>query len=127
MTAARALIAALLLALAPALPAAEPARGFALRASRIYTGETVIEGGTVVVMDGRIAAVGKTVEPPAGIPVLDLPGRSILPGLIDSETTLAEGGQDTRRSITPEVLAADGWDFYADRRRLLQGGVTTVY
>jgi imidazolonepropionase-like amidohydrolase len=107
--------------------AAAPPSGFAIRAARVYTGEAVIEGGTVLVLEGKIAAVGREVALPAGIPLIDLPGRSVLPGLIDSETTLAEAGQDTRKSITPEILAADGWDFYADRRRLLQGGVTTVY
>ena len=35
--------------------------------------------------------------------------------------------QAGEKSIAPELLAADGWDFFADRRALLRGGVTTVY
>ncbi len=108
-------------------PAAADGPRFALRGARVYTGRETIEPGIVLVEDGRIAAVGREVAIPAGVPFHDLPGRAILPGLIDPETTLAEGGRDTRRSISPEVLAVDGWDFYADRRALLAGGVTTVH
>ncbi len=99
----------------------------ALRPSRIYTPEKVIEGGTILIREGKIAAAGREVSIPAGVEVLELPGRAVIPGLIDCQTTLAEGGQDTRRSLTPEILALDGWDFFADRRTLLAGGVTTVY
>jgi len=117
------------LLVAPALGAGESSGRirFALRASRVYTGREVIENGIVLVEDGRIASVGRDGVVPDGVPLHELRGRAILPGLIDPETTLAEGGRDTRRSISPEVLALDGWDFYADRRALLAGGVTAVH
>jgi imidazolonepropionase-like amidohydrolase len=116
-----------LLALGAAARAAGPPAPFAIHAARVYTGESEIEDGTVLVVEGKIAAVGRALALPRGVRVIDLPGRAVLPGLIDSETTLAEGGQDTRKSLTPEVLAADGWDFFAERRLLIAGGVTAVY
>src|SRR5262245_50885539 len=115
---------AALLILAPPAPAGE---ALLIRAGRVYTGREVIEGGAVLVAGGKIVAVGRDLKAPEGARVLDLPGRAVIPGLIDPENTLAEGGRDTRRSLSPEVLAADGWDFYADRRAVLAGGVTTVH
>ena len=48
------------------------------------TGAPAREGQTVVVRDGRIAALGATgsVAVPAGAQVLDLAGKSVIPGLV---------------------------------------------
>ncbi len=50
----------------------------------------VIENGTIILADGKIAAVGaaKAVKIPAGAQVIDAKGMTIYPGLIDSETNL---------------------------------------
>jgi len=45
--------------------------------------ETVLEHRTVLVRDGRIAAVGEHVEIPAGATVIDGAGRWLMPGLAD--------------------------------------------
>lgn len=63
---------------------APPAPGFVLRGVRVFDGERVLERATVVVRDGRIAAVGPEVAAPPGLPVLDGAGRTLLPGLIDA-------------------------------------------
>jgi imidazolonepropionase-like amidohydrolase len=48
-----------------------------------------IEGGSVLLRDGRIVAVGAgTLEAPAGTRVIDCSGRFILPGFIDAGTRL---------------------------------------
>jgi imidazolonepropionase-like amidohydrolase len=49
---------------------------------------------TVVVRDGRIASVGAE-EPPRGLPVLDLPGHTCLPGLLDLHTHLTDEPANT--------------------------------
>jgi len=101
---------------------------FALRAGKIYpVSGPVIEGGTIVVRDGKIVRLGKDVEVPPDVPLLELPRHVIIPGLVDAETSLTGEARDGRKSLAPEILAADGWDFFADRRSLLKGGVTTVY
>ncbi|MEZ4587753.1 MAG: amidohydrolase family protein [Gemmatimonadales bacterium] len=58
-----------------------------LRGARIITmrGDEVIPVGDVVVRDNRIVAVGPTgsVEAPAGARVVDVTGKTILPGYVD--------------------------------------------
>jgi len=48
----------------------------------------VIPRGTVVVRDGKIAAVGANVSVPSGARVIDARGANVYPGLIDPLTTL---------------------------------------
>lgn len=45
-----------------------------------------IEGGTVLIRDGRIVAVGKNVAVPAGARRIDARGQIVTPGLFDSGT-----------------------------------------
>ena len=66
--------------------AATAAPSFAITNVRVFDGDRSIERGTVVVREGRIAAVGAGVAPPPGTPVIDGAGRTLLPGFIDSHT-----------------------------------------
>jgi imidazolonepropionase-like amidohydrolase len=45
-----------------------------------------IEGGTVLIRDGRIAAVGRNVAVPAGARRVDARGKHVTPGLFESHT-----------------------------------------
>lgn len=73
------------------LPRGRPAGAFAIRGARIITmagepgREKVIERGTILVRDGRIAAVGDEgrVSIPEGATTIDGSGLTIIPGLID--------------------------------------------
>ncbi|MBI3350206.1 MAG: amidohydrolase family protein [Burkholderiales bacterium] len=47
-----------------------------------------IENGTVVIVDGKITAVGAGVAVPAGATVIDARGKWVTPGLINSSTSL---------------------------------------
>jgi imidazolonepropionase-like amidohydrolase len=68
---------------------AEVAGTFAITNARIVTVTgPVIENGTVVVADGKIAAVGATVTVPSGAKVIDAKGLSVYPGMIDSGTEI---------------------------------------
>jgi imidazolonepropionase-like amidohydrolase len=49
---------------------------------------TPIRGGTVVIQNGRIAAVGANVAVPAGARRIDARGKWVTPGFIESSTTL---------------------------------------
>jgi imidazolonepropionase-like amidohydrolase len=68
-----------------------------------------IPGGTVVVADGKIAAVGgPDLKPPPGAPAVDATGKWVLPGFIDAHTHLGareegEGwaGHDTNELTGP--------------------------
>ena len=69
------------------VPADRPVGVVALRGARIITmkGDEVIENGTIVIRDNRIAAVGpaSTVVIPTGARIIDVPGTTIIPGLVD--------------------------------------------
>src|SRR5262249_14201058 len=47
-----------------------------------------IEHGSMVVKDGKIAAVGGQVKPPAGAKRIDATGLTVYPGMIDAYTNL---------------------------------------
>ena len=65
----------------------------------------VIQQGTVVIMDGKITAVGTNVSAPAGATVIDCSGKWIYPGMIDGGTTLglSEVNSDPRTRDFNEV------------------------
>src|SRR2546429_6749293 len=44
----------------------------------------VVDIGTVVVENGKIAAVGRDVQAPAGARVIDARGKVVMPGMIDA-------------------------------------------
>src|SRR5579863_6741403 len=48
----------------------------------------VIENGTVLVENGKIAAVGANVQVPVGAQVIDARGKVVTPGLIDAGDAL---------------------------------------
>ena len=98
----------------------------------------VIADGTVVVEDGRIAAVGADVAVPAGATVVDAAGGWLTPGLIDLHSHMgvypwpglnAHGdGNEMTHPVTPQVWAGDSvrvMDPAFSRARA--GGVTTVH
>ena len=86
-----------------------PGGGIAITGGRVVPIEgEPIDGGTVLVIDGRIAAVGADLEPPPGVDVIDATGRWVLPGLVDAHTHLGareegEGwaGHDTNELTGP--------------------------
>jgi imidazolonepropionase-like amidohydrolase len=73
---------------APTAPPASRA-DYALTNVRIVVAPgKVIERGTVLTRDGRIAAVGANVVIPAGVVKMDLTGHTVYAGLIDAATSL---------------------------------------
>ena len=47
-----------------------------------------IDGGNLLLRDGRIAAVGESIDAPEGVATLDAEGRWVTPGLIDIHSHL---------------------------------------
>jgi len=88
----------------PAAPPVGARADYALTNVRIVTAPgRVIERGTVVMRDGRIAAVGANVTVPAGAVRLDLNGHTVFPGLIDAATSI---GLPSPARQLPEPAAA---------------------
>jgi imidazolonepropionase-like amidohydrolase len=97
----------------------------------------VLEGATVLIRAGRIAALGHDVEIPTGVRVLDAAGRVVTPGLFDATTSigLVEVGMvsssvDSRLDGDPVRAAFDVVDGINPRSVLIAvnraAGLTTV-
>ncbi len=97
-----------------------------------------IPGGTVVIVDGRITAVGASVAIPTGAIVIDATGKWVTPGLVNAATSLGltevGGGanaNETRAIGVDEVSASfQPWLAYNPQSVLIpdnrEYGVTTV-
>jgi hypothetical protein len=96
-----------------------------------------IHDGSVVLRDGRIVAVGTTVEVPADAVVIDGTGKYVTPGIVDIHShlgvyaapggdALSDGNEATDPS-TPYVWAEHSvWPQDPQFPRSLAGGVTTL-
>jgi imidazolonepropionase-like amidohydrolase len=83
------MLAALLLVCATSLlPAQSGNNLYVIRNVRVFDGESVAERQTVVISDGKIAAVGPAVTVRAGAQEVAGDGRTLLPGLMDAHVHL---------------------------------------
>ena len=110
----------------------------ALVNGRIYTmAGKVWEKGILLLENGQITAVGAEVNIPQEAEVLDLQGKTVLPGFIDAHTHLGileeiyqEEGDDLNEytePITPEMRALDAVNpMDIAFRDAVCGGITTV-
>ena len=96
-----------------------------------------IEGGTVLIEDGVISAVGADITVPAGATRIDATGRWVLPGFVESHGHVGiheegEGveGNDTNEMTMPNTAAVRAIDAIniddEGFRDALVGGVTSV-
>lgn len=76
--------------LVPGLGAQTQSSGvYAITHAKIFTlAGSPIEDGTLVIRDGKIAAVGAAVEVPVGAQVIDAKGLQVYPGLFDAVTQM---------------------------------------
>ncbi len=123
-----------LVALLTALPAASAlAQGAAVTAIRNATILTVTKGtidkGTIVIRNGKIAAVGPNVDVPRGATEIDATGAWVMPGIIDAHSHIAIDGSVNESSLSvtsmvgvEDVLDPEDVNIY----RGLAGGVTTA-
>jgi imidazolonepropionase-like amidohydrolase len=87
-----------------------------------------IENGSILIRDGKIAAVGKDITAPAGATIVDASGKYVTPGMIDAHSHIAtdavnEGSVAVSAMVGIEdVLDPDDVGIY----RALAGGVTSV-
>jgi imidazolonepropionase-like amidohydrolase len=95
-----------------------------------------IPNGTVVIRDGRIAAVGTNVAIPSGARRIDARGKVVTPGLINANTQLGlvevGGERATRNTVARGLINADfrPWEgFYSESAYIAstrEDGVTSV-
>ncbi len=109
----------------------------ALKGATLYTPESKIENGTILMEGGKIAALGSDVSIPAGAEVLDVTGKTIIPGMIDAHChtgVFADGvgwnhsdGNEMTDPVTPHLRAIDA--IHPEDKAfedLREAGVTTI-
>jgi imidazolonepropionase-like amidohydrolase len=97
--------------------------------TRAFVGASIVDSsgrvafirGTLVVYDGRIMNVGTRVSVPPHVPTVDLSGRTLVPGLVNTHGHVGEtvGLRSAVELYTPQNVAAQ-LELYA------QYGITTV-
>ncbi len=105
------------LGIGPHEPAEAQTDPVVLQGGTILTvSQGVIEGGTLIMEGGRITAVGPTVPIPTGARILDVTGKTLMPGLIDGYTnlgtadypSLGEDDDEATDPVTPHMRIIDG-------------------
>ena len=88
-----------------------------------------IDHGSVLIRDGKIAAVGTDVKAPAGATVIDAAGQFVMPGIIDCHSHIAvegavneSGPAVSSMANIADVLNPEDISIYRD----LAGGVTVA-
>jgi len=88
-----------------------------------------IEHGSILIKDGKIAEVGKSIKAPKDAQVFDAAGQFVIPGIIDCHSHIAVDGSVNEGSVSvssmvniADVLNPDDIDIYRD----LAGGVTVA-
>jgi imidazolonepropionase-like amidohydrolase len=100
-----------------------------VRAGRLIDPDsgTVLTNQVILIKDGRIQSVGPALALPGDAHVIDLSGATVLPGLIDCHTHLADGALDpepfdrVRKSASQIVLES-----VPNARAMLLSGFTAV-
>jgi len=112
----------------------------AIKGGKIYTiTKGVIDEGTILIEDGKIKSVGKSVKVPEGAEVIDAKGKVVMPGLVEAhchigiyEEKIGWAGSDGNEATdpaTPHMRALDGIKANADEGGLiaaLEAGITTA-
>jgi imidazolonepropionase-like amidohydrolase len=88
-----------------------------------------IEHGSILIRNGKIAAVGQSVKAPDGAQIIDAAGQYVMPGIIDCHSHIAVDGDVNEGSISvssmaniADVLNPEDMAIYYD----LAGGVTAA-
>jgi imidazolonepropionase-like amidohydrolase len=118
-----------LLVAALAAAASLSAQSVVIRNANIMTVTHGNLKGSIVVKDGKIAAIGEKVMAPAGATIIDAGGQYVIPGIIDCHSHIAVDGGVNEGSVSvssmvdiKDVINPEDVSIY----RALAGGVTSA-
>src|SRR5437762_4954219 len=114
-----------LLAIAGRAPAQDQ---LAIKGGRILAvSRAPIDGGVILIRDGKIEAVGKDLTIPSDYRVLDATGKVVTPGFIEAHSSRGMDQANERNDNVPFLSVVDaidpGQEYFED---CLRNGVTTV-
>ncbi len=118
------------------LIAALPSRAQAPAGDILVHGGTVLtvtsgtlENTDVLIVDGRIRAIGEDITAPSGVEVIDAAGMYVMPGIIDAHSHIAISNvNESSAPVTAQVSVGDVLNPYSiSLYRALAGGVTTSH
>jgi imidazolonepropionase-like amidohydrolase len=100
----------------------------AIRAGRLLDVESgrVSSEQVILVRDGRIQAVGPNLKAPEDANLIDLSKQTVLPGLIDCHTHLADLGDSEPLSLLRKSAVETAYAAIPNARLTLMAGFTTV-
>ena len=105
---------------------------FLLRNGTVHTiSGPVLEGASVLVRDGKIVGVGKGLTAPEGVPVIDVTGQHVYPGMIDSASSIGLNGPNSDvkelRALNPQLRAGSAVNLSAETIPMTrENGVTSA-
>jgi imidazolonepropionase-like amidohydrolase len=89
-----------------------------------------LESGMVLIQDGKVRAVGASLDAPPGASVIEVSKSSwIVPGFIDAHSHLGSAFEveESTEAVTPEAKAVEAFSSrHADARGAMSSGVTLV-
>src|SRR5712664_4232943 len=118
-----------MVAVALVLSASAIAQVTVVRAGRLIDPDsgTVLSNQVILIKDGRIQAVGKELALPANPTVIDLSDKTVLPGLIDCHTHVADGQSDGEPfNVLRKTASQIALESVPNARAMLLSGFTTV-
>lgn len=89
-----------------------------------------IENGTILIKDGKVAAIGQNIAVGTDAKVIDASGKFVMPGMIDSQSRLFVMDRELNEghSIAAELNILDGLDPYIkESPEVAAQGVTAIY
>ena len=100
----------------------------AIKGGRIISvAQPPIDGGVILIREGRIQAIGKDIAIPSDYKVLDATGKVIMPGFIEAHSSRGMDQANERNNNVPFLSVMDaidpGQEYFEDCRR---NGVTTI-
>jgi len=101
----------------------------AIRAGRLIDPDsgTVLTDQVILVQAGKIQSVGKSLAIPAGAKLVDLSDKTVLPGLIDCHTHVADGASDGEPfNVLKKTASQIVLESIPNARKTLEAGFTTV-
>lgn len=87
-------------------------------------GQTVLTGGSILVENGMIKEVGTSITAPDGAKVVDLGGRTVLPGLFNCHVHMcSDAGTGAKETISDAAVTIRA---LKNLKTLLNSGVTYI-